>query len=698
MYVSKYPAATLLLVLAVFPGFNAAGETRAAARAQHELQVTIEPAARALFGTDRIHLEEVGNTVRIAIAPRTTIRDVLWDGRPAPFSRERELLSVQVPGKSLSGTLSFSYRAVFDDEFEVEPLSLDNPGMGVQGTIFEQGAFLLQGSGWYPQVMAPEETFTLTVRAPKGLYAVTAGKLLELGEEDGRSFSRWEAHNPVKGLSLSLGPYQVRESKTQGVSVYTFFYPDSLALSSRFLEAAVSHVQFYANLHGPYPFSKFAVVENFFPTGYGFPSYTLLGSAVLRLPFIPETSLRHEVAHCWWGNGVLVDYEKGNWSEGLTTYVADHMAKELESGATAREYRRQVLRDFALLAADHKLALAGFGGRVDPATRSIGYGKGMFLFHMARQRVGDEPFWESLRQIYEEHLFKRVSWDDFASAFSGRSGWSESQVGQFFEQWVLRAGAPKLALADVESEKDGQSWLVKGKIVQSDPFYRLQVPMTLQSKEGSAQHVVDVHGASTPFSFCSAVPPVRLILDPDVHLFRLLHDAEIPPTVNTLKGADAFVAVLCGKWQDKGRKLLEDLLIGLNQEGTSIRSERDLQTDALAGKSVLFFGVPQSAALRKMIPDFQNVQITPVDFQFESNPARSGDCLFLVAEGEGGSGALGLVLPAAGTDRDVLARTLRKITHYGKYSYLLFRRAQIREKGVWEVDNTPVDIAIQEGG
>ena len=64
-------------------------------------------------------------------------------------------------------------------------------------------------------------------------------------------------------------------------------------------------------MHGPYPFPKFAIVENFFPTGYGFLSYTLLGGSVLKLPFIPETSLRHEIAHSWWGNGVLVDYAAG---------------------------------------------------------------------------------------------------------------------------------------------------------------------------------------------------------------------------------------------------------------------------------------------------------------------------------------------------------------------------------------------------
>ena len=36
------------------------------------------------------------------------------------------------------------------------------------------------------------------------------------------------------------------------------------------------------------------------------------GFAVLRLPFIPYTSLPHEILHNWWGNGVWVDYAGGN--------------------------------------------------------------------------------------------------------------------------------------------------------------------------------------------------------------------------------------------------------------------------------------------------------------------------------------------------------------------------------------------------
>jgi hypothetical protein len=32
----------------------------------------------------------------------------------------------------------------------------------------------------------------------------------------------------------------------------------------------------------------------------------------------------------------------------------------------------------------------------------------------------------------------------------------------------------------------------------------------------------------------------------------------------------------------------------------------------------------------------------------------------------------------------------RKVTHYGKYSYLVFQNGQNREKGFWQIDDSPL--------
>jgi hypothetical protein len=95
--------------------------------------------------------------------------------------------------------------------------------------------------------------------------------------------------------------------------------PDE-ALAAKYLEATARNLEMYRGLIGTYPYDKFALVENFWETGYGMPSFTLLGPQIIRFPFILTSSYPHEILHNWWGNSVFVDYASGNWCEGLTAY------------------------------------------------------------------------------------------------------------------------------------------------------------------------------------------------------------------------------------------------------------------------------------------------------------------------------------------------------------------------------------------
>ena len=90
-----------------------------------------------------------------------------------------------------------------------------------------------------------------------------------------------------------------------------------------------------------YPYASFALVENFWETGYGMPGFTLLGPRVIRFPWILTSSYPHELLHNWWGNAVYVDYGRGNWCEGLTAYMADHLFAEQRGEGEI--YRRATL-------------------------------------------------------------------------------------------------------------------------------------------------------------------------------------------------------------------------------------------------------------------------------------------------------------------------------------------------------------------
>jgi hypothetical protein len=97
------------------------------------------------------------------------------------------------------------------------------------------------------------------------------------------------------------------------------------------------------------------------------------------------------------------DYSKGNWSEGLTSYVADYLFKERKSVEDAREHRLQWLRNYAALVdRSNDFPIARFSSRVDPATKAVGYDKAAMFFHMLRNKVGDKIFWKGLRKIDRE--------------------------------------------------------------------------------------------------------------------------------------------------------------------------------------------------------------------------------------------------------------------------------------------------------
>lgn len=669
----------------------------------HDLSVTIELEAKKLHGEDEIRIGASGRrSLSFLIAPQARILAASVNHSPAEYSfRGGRLLirNLASPGDE-PWSVQISYEAKFDDPLPVAPVRFDNPGFGVAGTITEAGVFLLPGSGWYPQVVGSRSRFSLKVIAPRGIIAVTAGRLVREEQNANESISCWEVEEPIDGLALSAGPYHIASLMAGRTPVHTYFFQQTAQLSNTYLKAAAAHIRFYDDLHGPYPFSKFAVVENFFPTGYGFPSYTLLGTSVLRLPFIPETSLKHEVAHSWWGNGVLVDYDTGNWCEGLTTYVADYLSNERIAAADGRRYRQQILRDYATLAASGQdLPLKDFIGRVSPATRAVGYGKAAFVFHMVRQKIGDDAFWLALRRVYHDRLFMKTSWRDFQNVFQSTGEWDELAARQFFDQWLNQPGAPVLELNQVRSQKTGDGWSITGMLRQKPPYYHLQVPIYLSTAQRSIVKEIQMIGESAAFSFQIEQHPQKLEVDPESNLFRLLYPEEIPATVNSVKGSRDLVAVFSASvpWNLHGAFQL--LLTSLNQQNIRIVPEKDVEPRMTATQDVFFFGVPQSEKLKKIL-DLRPADLNVAGDRFSlANEFSSAgaDCLFTAFGDPQRPGRfIALFLPIPGTDEDSVITAVRKITHYGKYSYLTFLKGMNRSKGVWEITRSPLISHFEE--
>ena len=650
------------------------------AHIHHDLEMRFQIEAQQITATDILSLPDADSVWPTAfqLAPQTQVLAVTADDRSLDFSFRNGLLTISAPAKETS-QISISYRARFDDPVPQITAGIEDPSFGITGTIAADGIFLAESAFWHPVPIGWSGTHRVQVTTPGDLLAVTAGKLVaERQTEEGHTLV-WASTFPQAGLALAAGRYQIGREALGEVQILTFFSAANQRLAADYLAACREYLALYQELFGPYPFAKFAVVENFFPTGYGLPGWTLLGSRVVALPFILTSSLPHEIAHAWWGNAVRVDYGGGNWVEGLATYVADYLLKERSTPAEGQEYRLKLLRDYAtLVAPGEDFPLRDFHGRTSKVEQAVGYGKGAMVFHMLRQKIGDEAFWAGLRRMARQEIGQRLGWADLEKHFAAAAG---QPLDEFFSQWTARRGAPRLALTEVAAEQTGDRWQISGTIVQQPPAYHLEVPLRLETTGSPVEQTVEVTGAESRFQLFSPAAPEVLTADPAADLFRQLEAAEIPVTVNALRASGEPLVVLSEGAPPALLQASDHLLRGLQWRQTRRVNEQDLRPGDLEGKDLLVLGRPQGDLLRPSWPSV--ISVAAGRFSADGRIfSDSQDALFLVLPNPGDKDrAAGYFLPLS---PEAAERVAGKIPHYGRYSFLAFAAGKNQIKRTWE--------------
>jgi hypothetical protein len=519
---------------------------------------------------------------------------------------------------------------------------------------------------------------------------------------DGSRLTRWKLVHPTEEIYLVAGPWHEYARQADEVEVFVFLRDDDPTLAQRYLDATARYLVLYEGMLPPYPYASFALVENFWETGYGMPGFTLLGPRVIRFPWILTSSYPHELLHNWWGNSVYVDFETGNWCEGLTAYLADHLfAEQRGEGAT---YRRATLKKYTdMVSSGEDFPLSEFGSRNSAATEAVGYGKSLMLFHMARRAVGDDDFLAALSLFDREHRFSRAGFSDIAEAFTDETG---GDWVPFIEEWVERAGAPQLEIreARVEEGLPGEApWRVAVHLRQvqnQDPF-PITVPVAV-TVEGQSEPVWAEAG-SCGRDCIVEVPcparPLRVDVDPAFDVMRRLDPLEVPPALSTVFGGKDFLFVLPSEAPEDEiaawRQLAQDW--ARPDEPTFVL---DSQIEVLPDTPTWILGWNNrfGEEVARRVAD-QGVRMSPDSVTLAGDElSRDEHSLTLVARSPGKpDNAVGWV---AAAPTDAIPGLARKLPHYTRYSYLGFRGPEPENvaKGMWKPLSSPMVRNLGEGG
>jgi aminopeptidase N len=563
------------------------------------------------------------------------------------------------------------------------------------GMISEEGVYLAKSSFWYPAFDDGLVTFTLRVELPREWDAVSQGERTLHDENKDLTRVRWESPEPQEEIFIIAARFTEYIQPANRVSAMIYLRTPDKDLSNKYLNATVRYITMYEKLIGPYPYKKFALVENFWETGFGMPSFTLLGPRVIRFPFIINSSYPHEILHNWWGNSVFPDYLKGNWSEGLTAYLSDHLIKEQQgSGA---DYRQATLRKYADYVLNNKrdFPLTEFHSRHSSSSEAVGYGKSLMFFHMLRLELGDKTFIEGLRDFYYKNKFKFSSFDDLRKSFEAVSG---KDLRIEFDQWVKRSGAPKIKLSGARANAEGGSYVLTALIEQIQPeeAYLLRIPLavTMEGQKQAYQTVVVMNKKRLQLKLRLPSRPLRLDVDPEFDLFRRLDREETPPALSQALGAERMLVLLPSSASSSLLQAYQQFAKALSNSGpdtVTVKLDNEVEklpsdcAVTLLGWDNRFLKETVTALLGYEITlNEQSVKIGKTEIPRENhsvmlsawNPKNKDMALVLIA-----------------SDRaEALHGLSRKLPHYHKYSYLVFEGDEPVNiaKGSWPVLNSPM--------
>jgi hypothetical protein len=546
------------------------------------------------------------------------------------------------------------------------------------GIIAEEGVVLNGESGWYPQLEMEHGNdmlnYSLDVEMPRNWRAISQGS----GGKAMEGNVSWRERQPQKEIHLIAGAFKEYDLSANGVNAMVYLRNDDLELAKRYLDASVRYIEMYQKLIAPYPYAKFALVENFWESGFGMPSFTLLGSQVIRLPFIIESSYPHEILHNWWGNSVYVDYDKGNWSEGLTAYMADHLLKEQRG--TGADFRRSSLQKYAdFVSSSRDFPLTKFTSRNSASSEAVGYGKAMMMFHMLRRQMDDDRYILALQNFYKVYQFKQASFADMESFFSQSA---KKNFKPFFTQWTQRTGAPQLRLVSAQQEDDGDGYelIVKIEQMQSEPAYLLEVPIaiTMAGDSNAYSTVISMTGKQAELHIPLKAKPLRVDIDPEFDLFRRLGEEEMPAAFSQVLGAEDMIIVLPRKAPEALRaQYLNIAKVWEQQPSHTTQIKWDDELDKLPTKSAVWlFGWEN-----KFRGEFQNgLDVNTAKLSDEGGElggkklSREKDAVAIATQ----IGKTPIAWLAA-SDARMLPALARKLPHYAKYSYVAFNGEDVVE-------------------
>ncbi|HEY1241890.1 MAG TPA: M1 family aminopeptidase [Bryobacteraceae bacterium] len=519
--------AGLLLVASL----AASGQDRARNRIRvvaYAIDAEVMPATQSLNAKTTVQFIPVDdNTIAPAFELNNALnvsRVVDGSGKQIAASRNQQDFTVRLNydqplPKGQPATVTFYYDGRLSGQE-------DSPVYGIKfAAIHPDYSFLMYPARWFPVGGYTTDRFAANLRitVPAG-YSVVASGLDTHSAAGDKTAYEFKFERPSFPGSFAVVKGDPVKVQSEGVTTALYFRGPEANMAQPYGQEIGKEMTHFTGLYGLPPYANLTVIEteDGAPNGYAAPGLLFLNPKGIGKE--PQGKLlANQISRQWFEDLVSPATRNHLWlTNGLAAY-SEMLWNENASGKGAMESQLHDVMVEALTIDNVPIIQAARLEDYSPELWALTGSKGATVLNMLRYIVGDDKFFQGLKQYAQQYAWKSATTDDFRKVMETVAG---QDLGYFFIQWIESSGAPEFKL-DYTVFRTQKGFRVMGKVAQDLDTFRMPVDLKIETEGNPEEKRIEVAGTSSEFSVDTFGKPKNVVIDPNDRVLRYSNDIRV---------------------------------------------------------------------------------------------------------------------------------------------------------------------------
>lgn len=394
--------------------------------------------------------------------------------------------------------------------------------------------------GWWPckqDLTDKIDSIDVYIKHPSFYKAASNGLLLSETNNGIQKLTHWKHRYPIPAylVAIAVTNYSVYTDPSDlDFDIVNYVYPENLNTAKSSTAVTPDIMKLFNNLFEMYPFAREKYGHAQFGWGGGMEhtTMTFMGGWSRGL-------IAHELAHQWFGNKITCGSWQDIWlNEGFATYLDGLVYENFDGKSSFSQWRKSLVNTItsqssgSTFVTDTTSVARIFNSRLT-------YKKGAMILHMLRYKLGDEAFFEGIRNYLADPklAYSYALTQDLQEHLEVSSG---EDLDEFFKDWLYGEGHPGYQVVWSQDDIDKTIHFQVNQ-TQSHPsvsFFEMPLPVTIKGSSGESEQLrLEVSEEKQTFSLQLDFDVVSILVDPETQLISKNNGAVLGLDEETLNNS-----------------------------------------------------------------------------------------------------------------------------------------------------------------